>query len=222
MCFLRSRAAYDSWPITWLTSFVPNWRSWITQHNTLFLRLQPVASSWWPWWSQCRPERNDSTCVASASRSGQLSSVVNAQQFTDQYAPAPMVFVLACSRERLNNPTLLRVWNMTPSSPGKRGREELKKMPKQRRGQDAALFASFANSECFRHELGACLHVFVERYVETNVSRQPNSLSMLYKLDRLTVSKASVSSMKTTYSGWDCSTLFSWSWLSKKTMSAVL
>ena len=56
---------------------------------------------------------------------------------------------------------------------------------------------------------------------ESSVSAQPNSLSMLYKPDRLALSKALVRSMKTTHSGRDCSTLFSWSCLSENTMSAV-
>ena len=42
--------------------------------------------------------------------------------------------------------------------------------------------------------------------MESSGSGQPNSLSMLYKPDRLTVSKALVRSVKTTYSGRDCST----------------
>ena len=45
---------------------------------------------------------------------------------------------------------------------------------------------------------------------------------MLCKPDRLTVSKALVRSMKSTHSGRDCSTLFSWSCLSQNTMSDVL
>ena len=58
--------------------------------------------------------------------------------------------------------------------------------------------------------------------MESSVSGQPKSLSMLYKSKWLTVSKALVRSMKTTYSRRDCSTLVSWSCLSENTMSDEL
>ena len=58
--------------------------------------------------------------------------------------------------------------------------------------------------------------------MDSSVSRQLISLSMLYKPDRLTISKALLRSMKTTYSRRDYSMLFSWSCLSENTMSDVL
>ena len=53
---------------------------------------------------------------------------------------------------------------------------------------------------------------------ESSISRQSSCLSVLYKPERLTVSKALVTlvrSMKPTCNGRDCSTLFSWSCLSE-------
>ena len=86
--------------------------------------------------------------------------------------PPPLQFyayslVLARSRERLNNPPVLRVWSMIPSSCGKACARRAEKIMPNNVGQDAALFDASANWKSFRHgaiKLDSCLHVLVERY----------------------------------------------------------
>jgi len=138
-----------------------------------------------------------------------------------------LVLVLERSRERLNSPPVLRVWSTIPSSCGKAcARRAEKNMPNN---------VGARTQPCLTHlQIGKVLDMEPSNWslafmfswnaarMESSVSRQPKSSSMLYKSDWLTVSMALVRSMETTYSGRDCSTLFSWSCLSENTMSDVL
>ena len=143
--------------------------------------------------------------------------------------PPPLQFyayslVLARSRERLNNPPVLRVWSMIPSSCGKAcARRAEKNMPNNVGARTQPSLTPLQIGKVSDMEPSNWTLAFMFSWNATSsVSGQPNSLSMLYKPDRLTVSKALVRPMKTTYSGRDCSTLFSWSCLSQNTMSDVL
>jgi len=68
----------------------------------------------------------------------------------------------------------------------------------------------------------AFMFSWTAKRMESSVWGQSNSVSMLYKPARLTVSKALVKPKKSTYSGRECSTLFSWSCLNESTMPDVL
>ena len=139
-----------------------------------------------------------------------------------------LVLVLARSRERLNSPQVLRVWSMIPSSCGKAcaWRAE-KNMPNSAGARTQPFLTPLQIGKVLDMEPSHWTLAFMFSWnsarMESSVSRQPNSLSMLCKPDHwLTISKALVRSMKTTYSGCDYSTLFSWSCLSENTMSDVL
>ena len=138
-----------------------------------------------------------------------------------------LVLVLARSRERLNNPPVLRVWSMIPSSCGKAcARRAEKNMPNNVGARMQLCLTPLQIGKVLDMEPSNWTLAFVFSWnatgMESSISGQPSSLSMLYKPDLLTVSKALVRSMKTTCSGHDCSTLFSWSCLSENTMSDVL
>ena len=138
-----------------------------------------------------------------------------------------LVLVLARRRERLNNPPMLRVWRMNPSSSGIAcARRAEKNMPNKVGARTQPCLAPLQIGKVLDMEQSNWSLAFMFSWnatrTESSVSGQPNSLSMLHKPDQFTASKALVKSMETRYSWRDCSTLFSWSCLSENTISDVL
>jgi len=138
-------------------------------------------------------------------------SVIGVQQFTNQYTL--LVLIVARSQERLNSLPVLRVWSMIPSSCGKAcARTAEKNKPNNVGARMQPCLTPLQVGKVLDMEPSNWTLAFMFSWnatrMESSVWGQPNSLSMLYKLDRLTLSKALVRTMKTTYSGRDCSMLF--------------
>ena len=119
------------------------------------------------------------------------------------------------------------MWSMTPSSAGKAcARRAETNMPNNVCARTQPCLTSLHIGNVLDMEPSNWTLAFMFSWnaiwTESSVSGQPNSLSILYKPDRLTASKALVRSMKTTYSGRDCPTLSSWCCISENSVSDIL